>query len=287
MPISKVVIPAAGFGTRMLPAAKSVPKEMLPVLNKPAIQYVVEEAIAAQAGDICFVVSGDKKAIEDHFDTHADLERRLEEKGRSDWLESVAAMMRNARLFSVRQREQLGLGHAVLQAENHVGDEPFLCMLGDTIFSGIPAAKQLVEAQAQLGGSVIGLERVPAEKVSRYGIAGGTMLGAQTMRIESLVEKPVASDAPSDLAIAARYVLSPRIFTLLHETPRGKGGEIQLTDALQQLVREETVHGIVLEGTRHDIGNPTDWLRTNLLFARQDDALWNELAPTLRTLLDT
>ncbi|MEM1013910.1 MAG: UTP--glucose-1-phosphate uridylyltransferase, partial [Planctomycetota bacterium] len=260
--IETAVIPAAGFGTRMLPAAKAVPKEMLPILSRPTIEYVAEEAADAGVGDLLLVVSNDKKAIEDHFDTHADLERRLKEKGREDWLSSINGLLDRLQVFSVRQREQLGLGHAVLQAERHVGDKPFLCMLGDTIFSGSNPAKQLVAAQAELGGSVIGLERVPADLVSRYGIAGGTMVSDGVMKLDRLVEKPSAADAPSDLAVAARYVLSPTIFRLLHETPRGAGNEIQLTDALQELIRQEPVHGIVLDATRHDIGNPVDWLKT-------------------------
>lgn len=283
--IRKAVIPAAGFGTRMLPAAKAVPKEMLPVLNRPTIQYVVEEAAAAGVEDVLLIVSNDKKAVEDHFDRHAELEQRLAEKGRASWLESVVKLREAAQIFSVRQREQLGLGHAVLQAQRHVGDEPFLCLLGDTIFSNGSPAQQLIDAHAKLGGSVIGLERVPREKVSRYGVAGGAMVDERTMRLDRLVEKPSPEEAPSDLAIAARYVLSPTIFALLHDTSRGAGGEIQLTDALQTLIEREPVHGVVLDATRHDIGNPTDWLKTNLTFAAQDEAMWNEIAPLARTLL--
>ena len=283
--IRKSVIPAAGFGTRMLPAAKSVPKEMLPVLDKPVIQYVVEELVDAGIEDVCLVVSGDKKAVEDHFDRSAELERRLEEKGRGDWLHSVARLREAAAIFSVRQREQLGLGHAVLQAKHHVGDEPFLCLLGDTIFSGDPSpTRQLIDAHERLGGSVIALERVGRERVKNYGIAGGAMLGNATMRIDTLVEKPSQKDAPSDLAVAARYALSPTLFSLLEETKPGAGGEIQLTDALRELCRREPVHGVVLQARRHDIGDPTEWLRTNLIYAARDAALWDALRPTLDAL---
>ena len=283
--IRKAVIPAAGFGTRMLPAAKSVPKEMLPVLNRPVIQYVVEELVDTCINDVCLVVSGDKKAVEDHFDRHAELERRLEEKGRGDRLQSVNRLREAAAIFSVRQREQLGLGHAVLQAKHHVGDEPFLCLLGDTIFSGDPSpTRQLLDAHAKLGGSVIGLERVGRERVKNYGIAGGAMLDETTMRIDTFVEKPAETDAPSDLAIAARYTLSPTLFALLEETKPGAGGEIQLTDALRELCRREPVYGVVLEAARHDIGDPVEWLRTNLIFASRDAALWDALRPTLDAL---
>ena len=282
--IDTAVIPAAGFGTRMLPAAKSVPKEMLPILSRPTIEHVVGEAAEAGVGDVLMVVSNDKKAIEDHFDTHAELERRLAEKGRESWLKSVNDIIARVQVHSVRQREQLGLGHAVLQAERHVGDRPFLCMLGDTIFSKGNPAKQLVEAQERLGGSVVGLERVPKDRVSRYGIAGGSMLDGVTMKLDTFVEKPEADDAPSDLAIAARYVLSPTIFKLLHETPRGAGNEIQLTDALRELIAREPVHGIVLDAVRHDIGNPADWLMTNLTFAAADPELKAKIAPLVREL---
>ena len=283
--IRKAVIPAAGFGTRMLPAAKSVPKEMLPVLDKPVIQYVVEELVDAGMSDICLVVSGDKKAVEDHFDRHAELERRLAEKGRGDWLQSVTRLREAASLFSVRQHEPRGLGHAVLQAKRHVGHEPFLCLLGDTIFSGDPSpTRQLLDAHERLGGSVIGLERVGRDKVSKYGIAGGNMLDEATMRIDTLIEKPAENDAPSDLAIAARYALSPTLFSLLEATKPGTGGEIQLTDALRELCRREPVHGVVLSAARHDIGDPTEWLRTNLIYAARDATLWDALRPTLDAL---
>ena len=283
--LMKAVIPAAGFGTRMLPAAKAVPKEMLPVLDKPTIQYVVEELAAAGVGDVLAIVSGDKKSVEDHFDRHPELERRLDAKGRRDVLASVDAVMEKVRVFAVRQREQLGLGHAVLQAEPHVGDRPFLCALGDTFFSGgTPPAVALAEAHRRLGGSVIGLERVPREKIGRYGIAAGDFTDAGDFRISGFVEKPDPADAPSDLAIAARYVLSPTIFRLLRETRPGKGGEIQLTDALAELCRVEPVHGVVLDVTRHDIGNPLDWLKTNLQLAAQDPRLWAELKPLLADL---
>ena len=289
--VTKAVVPAAGFGTRMLPAAKAVPKEMLPVLNRPTVEYVCEEAADAGITELLLVVSNDKKAVEDHFDRHAELERRLLEKGRESWLRTTAAVMEKCQLFSVRQREQLGLGHAVLQARAFVGDAPFLCLLGDTIFSGDPKPcqqlslkyQEMVESHGPC--SVVGLERVPVEKVGRYGVVGGPDLGGGVVRVEQLVEKPDPADAPSDLAVAARYLLSPTIFDCLQDTPRGKGGEVQLTDALLALAAREPVFGVVLDATRHDIGNPTDWLKTNLAFAAADPDLWEELRPTLDQLL--
>ncbi|MEM6315009.1 MAG: UTP--glucose-1-phosphate uridylyltransferase, partial [Planctomycetota bacterium] len=279
------LIPAAGFGTRMLPAAKAVPKEMLPVLNVPVIQYVVQELADAGCDDVLLVVSDDKKAIEDHFDRRGDLERRLDEKGKRAFVASVDALMAQVQVFSVRQREQLGLGHAVLQGKRHVGNEPFICALGDTIFSGgTPPSTQLIEAHQRLGGSVVALERVPKHLVSRYGVAAGEMGDDTTIRVSGFVEKPAPDAAPSDLAIAARYLLSPTIFDLLEDTKPGKGGEIQLTDALQRLCEIEPVHGVVLDAQRHDIGNPTDWLKTNLIHAAHDDELRAEIAPLVREL---
>lgn len=285
--IRKAVIPAAGLGTRMLPAAKAVPKELLPVLDRPTLQYVVEECAAAGADDVLLVTSRDKRALEDHFDRHAELEQRLAAGGKSGLLASVDELMRRVKVHCVRQPSQRGLGDAVNQAKRHVGGEPFLCLLGDAIFSGgEPPAKQLAGAYRELGTSVIGLEEVPLDRVERYGIAGGAPLREGVIRIETIVEKPSRDAAPSRLAVAARYVLSPAIFECLDRTPPGKGGEIQLTDAIRLLLEREPVHGVVLGARRHDIGNPVDWLKTNLLFASRDEATWRALAPLLRELLD-
>jgi UTP--glucose-1-phosphate uridylyltransferase len=285
-PISKAVIPVAGFGTRMLPAAKAVPKELLPILDRPTIQYVVEEAAAGGITNLLLVTSRDKRAIEDHFDRSPELEARLKSAGKENLLDSLNQLIAKIRVHAIRQAAQLGLGDAVNQARAFVGDEPFLCMLGDTIFSGSPGpAEQLLAAARELGSAVIGLEEVPEEKVERYGIVGGKEIKPGVIRIDKLVEKPSRQSTPSRLAVAARYVLTPAIFDCLDATPPGKGGEIQLTDALQLLLNRQPVHGVLLSGRRHDIGNPLDWLKTNLLFARQDQRLWKELEPTLRTLL--
>jgi UTP--glucose-1-phosphate uridylyltransferase len=285
--ISKAVIPAAGLGTRMLPAAKAVPKEMLPVLDRPTIQYVVEECVGAAVDDVLLVTSRDKKAIEDHFDRNPELEHRLAAAGKSSLLASIEELIRRVKVHSVRQSEQLGLGHAVMQARRHVGDEPFLCLLGDAVFSGgsTSPAKQLVEAHGKLGFSVIGLEEVAPEKVERYGVVGGTLIRDGVIKIDTLVEKPSRDEAPSRLAIAARYVLTPAIFECLEQTQPGKGGEIQLTDAIKLLLQREPVFGVVLAARRHDIGNPIDWLKTNLLFASRDKTTWDAIAPLLRELL--
>ena len=272
----------------MLPAAKAVPKEMLPVLDRPTIQYVVEECAAAGVDDVLLVTSRDKKALEDHFDRNPELEQRLAAGGKSALLASIDQLARRVKVHSVRQSEQLGLGHAVMQARRHVGDEPFLCLLGDAVFSGGASApaKQLVDAYREFGSSVIGLEEVPLEKVERYGVVGGTLLRDGVIKIDTLVEKPARDKAPSRLAIAARYILTPGIFECLERTPAGKGGEIQLTDAIKLLLQREPVHGVVLSARRHDIGNPIDWLKTNLLFASRDKATWDAIVPMLRQLLE-
>ncbi len=284
--ITKAIVPAAGWGTRMLPAAKAVPKELLPILDRPTIQFVVQEAADAGIDDLLLITQRDKRAIEDHFDRNNELEDRLAASGKSSLLDSVTRLAQQVQIHAVRQSEQRGLGHAVLQARRHVGDAHCLCMLGDTIFSGdISPSAQLLAAHKTRGGTLIALEEVPADRVNRYGIAGGAMIEPGVMKISELVEKPSPESAPSRFAICARYVLSPTIFDCLTHTPPGKGGEIQLTDALKMLIAREPVHGIVLSARRHDIGNPTDWLLTNLIYAARDPELWSKISPTLRTLL--
>jgi UTP--glucose-1-phosphate uridylyltransferase len=285
-PLRKAVIPVAGMGTRMLPAAKAVPKELLPVLDRPTIQYVLEEAVQAGIDNVLLITARDKRAIEDHFDRNRELESRLKFSGREALLASLVELSSRITLHTVRQSEQRGLGDAVAQAEQHVGGEPFLCMLGDTLFSGEPApAQQLAQAFEKFGTTIIGLEEVPPEKVSRYGIVGGDMLDDGIMRIRQLVEKPSIEAAPSRFAIAARYVLTGGIFDCLRKTPVGKGGEVQLTDALRLQLQDEPIHGVLLRARRHDIGNPIDWLKTNLLFASRHPHIWNELKPMLSELL--
>lgn len=282
----KAVIPVAGFGTRMFPAAKAVPKEMLPVLDRPTIQYVVEEAAGAGIDDVLLVTAKDKRAIEDHFDRNAELEQRLAAKDKQSLLASLRELAGKVRIHSVRQPDQRGLGDAVNCARAHVGNEPFLCLLGDTIFSGdVLPSRQLVDAYRRLGTAIIGLEEVPLERVSRYGIVAGQMIGDGLWRLSNLVEKPSPQSAPSRLAIAARYVLTPTIFDCLDRTQNGAGGEIQLTDALRRLLDREPIHGVVLSGRRHDIGNPVDWLKTNLIFASRDPHLREQLSPLLSDLL--
>jgi UTP--glucose-1-phosphate uridylyltransferase len=285
MPITKAVIPAAGLGTRMLPAAKAVPKELLPILDRPTIQYVVEEASAAGIQDVLLVTSPGKPAVEKHFAPDAELVDRLKSSGRLALLQSLQQLS-HLKIHSVMQYHQRGLGDAVLQAKAHIGDDPFLCLLGDTIFSGsIGPAQQLIEAYDQMGTTVIGVEEVSPDRVDRYGIVGGTTIAPGIYSVETIVEKPSPQTAPSRLAIAARYVLSPRIFAALEQVAPGKGGEIQLTDALVGLMEIEPIHAVVLNSRRHDVGNPIDWLATNLLYASHDPAMWEQIKPLLIALV--
>ena len=286
MTIRKTVIPAAGLGTRMLPAAKAVPKELLPILDRPTIQYVIEEAAAAGIDDAIIITSKQKPALAQHFQPNRELEDRLQSAGRSSLLDSIDQLCKKVQFHFIDQLQQRGLGDAVLQSRHQVGSEPFLCQLGDAIFSGdLLPARQLIDAHAKFGTAIIGLEEVSEEKVSRYGIIGGQQLDATTWKISSLVEKPSRESAPSRLAIAARYILTPTIFDCLAQTKPGVGGEIQLTDALRHLLQREPIHGVILKAKRHDIGNPIDWLRTNLIFASSSPSTWKEIEPLLRTLL--
>ena len=289
-PLRRAVLPAAGFGTRMLPAARAVPKELLPVLDRPTVQHVVEEAAAAGIVDVTLVTSPLKPALLAHFDRdpNGPLRRRLAAAGKAGLLKSIDDLLAKVTVGAVMQHEQRGLGDAVLCARDVVGGEPFACLLADTIFTGpeLPAA-QLAAAHRRLGTAVIGLERVPPDKVGRYGIVAGTDRGGGIYRLDSVVEKPRPADAPSDLAVAARYVLTPAVFDCLAEVLPDAHGEVQLTDALRLLCRREPVHGVVLTARRHDIGNPVDWLAANLAFAAADPAVWAALTPRLVDLLET
>jgi UTP--glucose-1-phosphate uridylyltransferase len=262
----KVVIPAAGLGTRFLPATKSMPKEMMPVVNQPVIQYVVEEAVASGADDIIIVTGRGKRAVEDHFDHNPDL-------GASNELPSLRhldTLTRDATLHFVRQRAQLGLANAIACAERHVGDEPFGVLLGDSIHEcATPILRQLRTVSERHGGraSVIALEEVPESRVSSYGIVGGSAVEPGVYRLTRLVEKPAPADAPSHLAVTGAYYLSPHVFEVIRNTPPGRKGEIELTDALDRLTRSEEVYGLVFEGHRYDTGTPLLWLETNLRFA--------------------
>lgn len=285
--VRKAVIPAAGYGTRFLPVAKAVPKEMLPLVDKPVIQYVVEEAAASGITDILIVISRSKRAIEEHFHPAHDLESELEAKGRAAELDSLRALQSLARIHYVWQARMGGLGDAVLHAREHVGGEPFAVLLGDTVVTtrGAPLTRQLADVVERHGGSAVALQEVPVEKVSRYGILGGTEVEPGLVRAETFVEKPAPEAAPSRLAVSARYVLSPRIFEHLEKTPKGKGGEVQLTDAMASLMKEEALHGLRYEGERHDIGNKLDFLKASIRFGLDRPDIGPDLRAFLRGLV--
>jgi UTP--glucose-1-phosphate uridylyltransferase len=264
------VLPAAGFGTRFLPATKSVPKEIMPLVDRPIIQYAVEEAVASGIEQIIIVIASGRSAIEDHFDANASLERWLEDRGDIEMLRTIKRITELGPIAFVHQKEQLGLGHAVLMAKELVGDEPFAVLLSDDVMlnpGGVPITRQLIDAHAAHRGSVLAVQRVERSEVSRYGIIDPLHEEGRLVEMRDLIEKPSIGDAPSDLAVLGRYVLSPKIFTILEQTPRGAGGEIQLTDGIRALSREQPVFGYQFEGTRHDAGTRIGWLKANVAVA--------------------
>lgn len=284
--IRKVVIPVAGWGTRSLPATKNIPKEMLPIYNKPVIQYVVEEAQRAHIKDVIFVTNRDKNVIEDHFDHNLQLEDLLERSGKLDKLEEVRRVAEMVNILSVRQKRQLGLGHAVLCARELVGDEPFAVMVGDDLmFSGVPGIGQLIEVAMAEKMPVIGVMEVPWEKVSRYGIIDGEEVAPGVYRVRDMVEKPKREDAPSRMAIVGRYVLTPDIFDYLEKVKPGHGGEIQLTDALQAMAKDCGMMAVRMAGMRFDAGDWAEFLSANIYFALQDESLRYELLGLLKNFV--
>lgn len=284
--IRKVVIPVAGWGTRSLPATKDIPKEMLPIYNKPVIQYVVEEAQRAHIKDVIFVTNRDKNVIEDHFDHNLQLEDVLERAGKLDKLEEVRRVAEMVNILSVRQKRQLGLGHAVMCARELVGDEPFAVMVGDDLmFSGVPGIGQLIEVAMAEKMPVIGVMEVPWEKVSRYGIIDGEEVAPGVYRVRDMVEKPKREEAPSRMAIVGRYVLTPDIFDYLEKVKPGHGGEIQLTDALQAMAKERGMMAVRMAGMRFDAGDWAEFLSANIYFALQDESLRYELLGLLKNFV--
>ena len=285
MRVRKAVFPAAGWGTRFLPATKAQPKEMLPLVDKPVIQYAVEEAVAAGIEQVIIVTSSQKRAIEDHFDHSFELESLLEARGDIEMLRRVRRIGDMAQMSYVRQKEQLGLGHAVLMAKELVGHEPFAVILSDDVVTGHRSCiGQFVDAYHRTGGSTLAVMQVPHDETSRYGVVDvdPTWDGddPRLPRIRGVVEKPAPDDAPSDLAIIGRYVLTPKIFAKLEQTPAGAGGEIQLTDAIEALMQEQEVFAYAFEGTRHDAGTTMGWLKASLELALDREEFAPSSAPT-------
>ncbi|HXK08884.1 MAG TPA: UTP--glucose-1-phosphate uridylyltransferase GalU [Vicinamibacteria bacterium] len=285
--IRKAVFPAAGLGTRFLPATKAQPKEMLPLVDKPIIQYVIEEAVASGLTAIIIVTGKGKNAIEDHFDVSYELERHLAQRGQMDVLEQVRAISTMINVSYVRQGEQLGLGHAVLQARDLVGDEPFAVMLGDDIIdSAVPCMRQMMNVYESYGGPVIAVQKVSRDEISAYGVIDGVPEGdsGRLFRIRDMVEKPGEEEAPSDLAIIGRYILTSDIFDEIERTERGRGGEIQLTDGLRGLKQRRTLYGYQFEGVRHDAGNKLGFLKATVEFALKREDLGGPFREYLRSL---
>ena len=267
--VKKAVIPVAGFGTRFLPATKATPKEMMPIVDKPIIQYIVEEAVASGIDTIIFVTGRHKRAIEDHFDYAPDLEEALERAGKEELVKLVREVSNLANFIYIRQKEQLGLGHAILTAEPAIGNEPFAVLLGDELIINheYPGLKQLIDVYKKFGKSVIGTTEVPKEETYKYGIVEGTFIEENIRLVNYLVEKPEPEEAPSTSAIIGRYVLTPNIFDALKRTPFGKGGELQLTDALMTLRKDEVIYSKDIEGIRHDTGNKFGYIQAIVDFA--------------------
>lgn len=291
MRVRKAVFPAAGWGTRFLPVTKAQPKEMLPLVDKPVIQYAVEEAVAAGIEQVIIVTSSQKRAIEDHFDLNYELEHLLEEKGEIEKLRQVRHISDLAQVAYVRQKEQLGLGHAVLMAKDLIGHEPFAVILpDDVVIADRPCIGQLIHTYHQTHGSVVAVMEVPHEETRRYGVIRGEPLGEggdqeRTYRVTELVEKPEPERAPSNLAIIGRYVLTPKIFDKLEQTQRGANGEIQLTDAIEALMDEQSVYGYAFRGTRYDAGTTMGWLKASVEIALGRPDLGDELREHLRAIV--
>lgn len=286
MKIRKAIIPAAGLGTRFLPATKAMPKEMLPIVDKPTIQYIVEEAVASGIEDIIIVTGKGKRAIEDHFDSSFELENNLREKGKFALLDEVQKSSHMADIHYIRQKEPKGLGHAIWCARKFIGNEPFAVLLGDDIVQAeVPCLKQLIEIYDQQKNPVIGVQTVPYTEVSRYGIVNIKEQNGSLFKIDSLIEKPARENAPSNLAIMGRYILTPEIFDILAFQETGAGGEIQLTDAIQKLNMLRQVYAFHFEGTRYDVGEVLGFIKTTIEIALQRNGLSDELHTYLYNLL--
>ncbi|GIO67636.1 UTP--glucose-1-phosphate uridylyltransferase GalU [Paenibacillus cookii] len=287
MRIRKAIIPAAGLGTRFLPATKAMPKEMLPIVDKPTIQYIIEEAVASGIEDIIIVTGKGKRAIEDHFDYSFELEHNLTAKRKWDLLNEVRKSSEMADIHYIRQKEPKGLGHAIWCARKFIGDEPFAVLLGDDIVeSDIPCLKQMMDIYNEHQSSIVGVQPVEWSEVSRYGVVDATRVDDRVYQANALVEKPQPSEAPSNLAIMGRYILTPQIFTILEEQPVGVNGEIQLTDALSKLSETESIFAYHFDGLRHDVGEKLGFIKTTIHYALQHEELKEDLLEFIREVME-
>lgn len=273
MKVRKAVIPAAGFGTRFLPYTKAQPKEMLPIVDKPTLQFIIEEAIESGIEEILIITGRNKTSIENHFDRSIELELELERKGKIALLEEVKKISNMANIYYIRQKEPLGLGHAIYCAKTFIGDEPFAVLLGDDIvYSEKPCLKQLIQVYDIYNTTILGVQEVPKEEVYKYGIVDGKYVNKGIYKVKDLVEKPAVDKAPSNIAILGRYIITPAIFEILERTKPGKNGEIQLTDALRELVKQEDMYAYIFQGRRYDLGDKQGFLQATVEFAlRRED----------------
>ncbi len=284
--VRKAIIPAAGLGTRFLPATKAQPKEMLPIVDKPTIQYIVEEAIESGIEEILIITGKHKRAIEDHFDSFFELEYELQEKGKIKLLQTVIDISNLADIHYIRQKKQLGLGHAILCAKTFVGDEPFAVLLGDDVVKteGTPCLKQLIDVYDKYQNTVIGVQQVDKTQVDKYGIVSGNSIDNRVYKVDGLVEKPPIDEAPSNIAILGRYILEPKIFEILEQTKIGKGGELQLTDALVNLANHRNILAYDFEGVRYDVGDKLGYLKATVEYALEREELKKEFKNYLTSL---
>lgn len=288
MKVRKAVIPAAGLGTRFLPATKAQPKEMLPIVDKPTIQYIIEEAVASGIEEILIITGRNKRAIEDHFDKSVELEMDLKSKKKDDLLEIVQNISNMANIYYIRQKEPKGLGHAVLCAKTFVGNEPFAVMLGDDVVDAKkPCLKQMIDIYNEYKTSIIGVQQVPESEVNKYGIIDCKPIEDRVYKVEDLIEKPSAEEAPSNIAILGRYIITPQIFEILESTKPGAGGEIQLTDALKELLKCEAMYAYNFEGRRYDVGDKLGFLEATVEFALKRDDLKYQFMNYLYNLSNT
>lgn len=285
MSIKKAIIPAAGLGTRFLPATKAQPKEMLPIVDKPTIQYIVEEAVASGIEEILIITGRNKRAIEDHFDKSVELEDELKNSNKEELLEVVQGISNMVDIYYMRQKEPRGLGHAISRAKTFVGDDPFAVMLGDDVVdSKKPCLKQLMECYDRYKTTVLGVQPVSQKEVSKYGIVNGIEIEENVYKVNNMVEKPKPEETTSNIAILGRYIITPKIFEILEETKPGRGGEIQLTDALKGLSKHESVYAYCFEGERYDVGDKFGFLKANIEYALKRDGLKDELIAYLSSI---
>jgi len=283
--ITKAVIPAAGLGTRFLPATKAVPKEMVPIVDKPTLQYIVEEAVASGIEEILIITGRTKRAVEDHFDKSYELETELEKSGKTAYLEEIQKISNLANIHYVRQKEAKGLGHAILCAKFFASNEPFAVLLGDDVVDAeVPCLKQMIEKYEEYGGTILGVQTVPESETSKYGIIKGTKIADRVYEVDDMVEKP-KKDAPSNVAVLGRYIIEPEVFSYLEHTQAGTGGEIQLTDALKAMASDGDVYAYDFVGRRYDVGSKQGYLEATVEFALKRDDIKDDFERYLRTVI--